>query len=92
MKEETAGELNAVYKEHINSVLSTSGHLKKLIDDLLDFSIIEIGNLKINLSACPVKEAIDACIQRVVGRADTKCISVHNTDNADSSLSVLADP
>ena len=91
MKEETAGELNAVYREHINSVLSTRGHLKNIIDDLLDFSIIEIGKLKINLTACPGKEAIDACIQMVAGRADTKRITIHYTDNAESSLSVLAD-
>ncbi|MDH5446709.1 MAG: hypothetical protein OEY52_14245, partial [Gammaproteobacteria bacterium] len=41
MKEETAGELNQVYKGYSNDIISASKHLKSIIDDLLDFSVIE---------------------------------------------------
>lgn len=92
MHEETAGELNAVYKGYIGYTLTASKHLKNIIDDLLDFSVIEIGKLKINITACPVKEAINECIPMVTGRADSRGITIQLADDAGLSLIVLADP
>lgn len=92
MVEETAGELNAVYKGYCHDILSASNHLKNIINDLLDFSIIEIGKLKINISTCRVKTHIEECIQMVKPRANDHQIDIQFADTADMSLAVLADP
>ncbi len=91
MNEGAAGELNQVYKGYAHDILSASSHLKNIISDLLDFSVIEIGKLKINISSCPLKEAIDDCIQMVTNRASEHNIHIQLADSADTDLAVLAD-
>ena len=91
MQEETAGKLNPVYKGYVQDTLSASRHLKNIINDLLDFSIIEIGKLKITIGSCPLKNSIDECIQMVINRANHHQIQIKFADKADTQLAVLAD-
>lgn len=91
MREETAGELNAVYKEYVESTLTASHHLKNIINDLLDFSVIEIGKLKIKIVSCPIKAVLDECISMVATRASENNIQIQYSDDAQTKLAVLAD-
>lgn len=91
MKEETAGRLNSVYKEYVDSTLSASGHLKNIIDELLDFSILEIGKLKTNIKSHPIKHISDDAIQMVSHKAREKEITIHYAENIDAHAQILVD-
>lgn len=92
MAEETAGELNAVYKGYTNDIKTASQHLKHIIDDLLEFSVIEIGKLKIKITHCNIKQNLDECITMVRKRADDQGIQIQLKETAQTSLGILADP
>jgi len=92
MTEQAAGELNSVYQGYAKDIVTASKHLKNIIDDLLDFSVIEIGKLKINIASCPLLESINECIQMVLNRASEHNIEIRYAEQANTGLTVLADP
>src|SRR5262249_3902034 len=49
LKAETAGPLNPKQAEYVNAVVKASGELRKLINDVLDLSDIESGNMTVDL-------------------------------------------
>ncbi|MDH5407385.1 MAG: HAMP domain-containing histidine kinase [Gammaproteobacteria bacterium] len=91
MIEETAGELNSVYKEYADSMHTASKHLQSIIDELLDFSMIEIGKIKTFIAPCQVKKVIDSCIQIVDRKADEKNISITYANDIDNNAMIMVD-
>lgn len=91
MKEETAGSLNSVYKEYVDSTLSASGHLKNIIDELLDFSVLEIGKLKTNIQSHGIKSITDDAIRMVSNKAREKEISIGYAAQAVDTASIMVD-
>jgi len=91
MKEETAGRLNPVYKEYVDSTLSASYHLKSIIDELLDFSVLEIGKLKTNIKPHTIKPLIDDSIRMVTNKAREKGISIHYDEQSDNAAQIMVD-
>lgn len=58
LSDEIPGSLNNTQQDYLNDVLTSSAHLLALINDLLDFSHIESGKLKINPEQMDLAEAL----------------------------------
>jgi signal transduction histidine kinase len=56
---ENYGSLNEQQKKYISTVLNNGNHLLKLINDLLDFSNIETGEMELHINEFRVSDAID---------------------------------
>ncbi len=65
------------YKEYAQDINSSGAHLLSLINEVLDLSKLEAGELKIVESEIDVTEAVKACVKMVEGRAtdDSPAIS-----------------
>jgi two-component system cell cycle sensor histidine kinase PleC len=70
MMQETLGPLGHVsYREYVRDVRESGIHLLKIINDILDLSKIEVGQLQLNDTPIDLREAIECCMRIVRERA-----------------------
>ena len=85
LAEETAGELNDKQKRFVGHIKQGSAHLLQLINDILDLSKIEAGQLELRCEDFQVKDALPEVLSTIRPLAMAKNIQVqHNlkTDRA----------
>ncbi|HXM20856.1 MAG TPA: response regulator, partial [Terriglobales bacterium] len=85
----TPGELNSKQKRFVNHIKQGSGHLLQLINDILDLSKIEAGQLELRREDFQVKDALPEVLSTIRPLAMAKNIQVQHKLKAD--LSVHAD-
>lgn len=90
LTEGVAGEVNDGQREYLNDIRLSGTHLLRLINDILDYSKLEAGKLRlqnevVNL-ASPVREAVGML------QANAQKKGVLLTETCDDGLSVLGDP
>jgi signal transduction histidine kinase len=56
------GKLNSKQAEYLGHVVSASGVLKTLIDDILDLATIDAGAMALDITPAPLQPAIDSCL------------------------------
>jgi PAS domain S-box-containing protein len=71
-----SGPINDEQKKQLNMVYNSAKHLLSLIQDILDVSKIESGQLKINISRFKIHTAIEGVIQSVKPLANSKGVSL----------------
>lgn len=71
-----AGPLNAEQLKQLGMVRSSARHLLELINDVLDLSKIEAGQLKIKVEAFDLRESVDRAMSLVKPFADKKELSL----------------
>ncbi|PTL40105.1 ATP-binding protein [Alkalicoccus saliphilus] len=49
----------------LNRINNSSNHLLELIKEILDFSAIEAGNIRLNIKPLPVKKVLEECISSI---------------------------
>ena len=76
---EYAGALNPSQRSYVDGIYQSSQHLGALISDIIDLATIEAGYLKLNISAFPVRSAID----NVVALLGTRLKGQHLTITVD---------
>ncbi len=76
LAEGTAGTLNAKQQRFVNHIKQGSSHLLQLINDVLDLSKIEAGQLEIRCENFPVAEAIPEVLSNIRPLAMAKNIEV----------------
>ena len=89
LAEQTAGELNEKQKRFVNHIKQGSAHLLQLINDILDLSKIEAGQLELRSEQFQISEALPEVLSTIRPLAMAKQITVQHTPAAD--LSVYAD-
>jgi signal transduction histidine kinase/DNA-binding response OmpR family regulator len=89
LAEQTAGQLNDKQKRFVHHIKQGSGHLLQLINDILDLSKIEAGQLEFNCEAFQIGEALPEVLSTIRPLAMAKHITVEN--KIESDLSVFAD-
>ena len=82
--------LNANQKSSMNEIMNASRHLLDLIDEVLDLTKIETGNVEIHLKSTSITEVIQESIGIAVTMADAKKIKIANVVT-DDQLIVMAD-
>ena len=89
LADETPGELNDKQKRFVNHIKQGSGHLLQLINDILDLSKIEAGQLELRCEDFQLKDALPEVLSTIRPLAMIKNIQVQQKLKTD--LSVYAD-
>jgi len=89
LAEQTAGELNIKQKRFVNHIKQGSAHLLQLINDILDLSKIEAGQLELHCEGFQVNEALPEVLSTIRPLAMAKNIQVQHKLEID--LPVYAD-
>jgi len=89
LAEGTPGELNEKQKRFVNHIKQGSAHLLQLINDILDLSKIEAGQLELRREDFAVKDALPEVLSTIRPLAMAKNIQVHQ--NEDGEARVYAD-
>ncbi len=71
-----AGDLNDPQKEFVNIIISSSDHMNKLIDTLLDISLIEAGKLAVVRKKVNLDQFIKEIIREFTLQATEKNITI----------------
>jgi signal transduction histidine kinase/CheY-like chemotaxis protein len=87
--EETAGQLNVKQKRFVNHIKNGSTHLLQLINDILDLSKIEAGQLELRCEDFKVEDALPEVLSTIRPLAMAKNIQVQH--KVGPVLSVYAD-
>src|SRR5204862_820914 len=81
LAEENAGELNDKQKRFVGHIKQGADHLLQLINDILDLSKIEAGQLEIRCEDFQIKEALPEVLSTIRPLAMAKGIRVeHNVE------------
>lgn len=75
--------------DYVNTLYHSANQLYELLENLLEWSRVQLGNVKCNLRVLNLKEIISDNISLISTKADTKKISIYNM--VDSSINVKAD-
>jgi signal transduction histidine kinase len=70
--QELAGPLNDEQKKQLGMVSDSSEHLLSLINDVLDLSKIEAGQLRISAETCDLRQVLGQVVRTVRPLAETK--------------------
>ncbi len=82
LAEETAGQLNEKQKRFVNHIKKGSGHLLQLINDILDLSKIEAGQLEIRCEDFQVEDALPEVLSIIRPLAMAKNIQIERMVDA----------
>jgi signal transduction histidine kinase len=69
LHEKLFGELNDKQEEYLDDILSSANHLLSLINDILDLSKVEAGQVELELGTFSLREALERGIVMVRERA-----------------------
>ncbi len=89
LAEQTAGQLNDKQKRFVHHIKQGSSHLLQLINDILDLSKIEAGQLELRCEGFQISEALPEVLSTIRPLAMAKQITVEH--KLESDLPVYAD-
>jgi signal transduction histidine kinase len=69
LRERMFGELNAKQEEYLDDILSSGNHLLSLINDVLDLSKVEAGQVELEVAPFSLREALERGVVMVRERA-----------------------
>ena len=69
LREEIVGEVNEKQAEYLDDILSSANHLLSLINDVLDLSKVEAGQVELEVAPFSLREALERGIVMVRERA-----------------------
>jgi signal transduction histidine kinase len=69
LKEKMVGEVNEKQAEYLEDILASGNHLLALIDDILDLSKVEAGQVELELAPFSLEEALQRGVVMVRERA-----------------------
>src|SRR6266478_2634364 len=84
LAEQTAGQLNDKQKRFVNHIKQGSSHLLQLINDILDLSKIEAGQLELRSEEFLVKDALPEVLSTIHPLAMAKSIRVEQKMESNS--------
>jgi signal transduction histidine kinase len=83
LRERMFGEVNEKQEEYLDDILSSGNHLLSLIDDILDLSKVEAGQVELEVSAFSLREALERGVVMVRERAMQEGVQVALTPVTD---------
>ena len=86
------GKLDETGQYMVNMAYRNSNHLLTLINDLLDFSEIDSGNIKINIEKVNISDEINNVIESLNHAAKQKGLQLNSNIDTNISPQVMLDP
>ena len=87
LREKLFGEVNEKQEEYLDDILSSGNHLLALINDVLDLSKIEAGQVELEIAPFSLREALERGVVTVKERAITNGVGL--TLKADPHVGVV---
>src|SRR5205085_1606342 len=87
LREKMFGEINQKQQEYLDDILSSGNHLLSLINDVLDLSKVEAGQVELELGDFSLREALGRGVSMVRERATKSEVLV--TLELDSTVDVV---
>ena len=76
LREKLFGELNEKQDEYVEDILTSGNHLLALIDDILDLSKVEAGQVELEVAPFSLREALERGVVMVRERATQNGVQV----------------
>jgi signal transduction histidine kinase len=76
LKKNLFGELNEKQEEYVEDILSSGNHLLSLINDVLDLSKVEAGQIELELAPFSLREAVERGVVMIRERASKSGVAV----------------
>jgi signal transduction histidine kinase len=78
-------------KGYAQEIENAGNHLLSLVNDVMDLSRIETGNMEVTLDSIPLKSVIDECLAMMNPLAQKYGVKLDSTNISDMDLNVLTD-
>jgi len=82
--------LDAAQREWVRDVLKAGNHLQQMVDELMDLSLIEAGQLKLALAPVKLEALVGEVLQMIDGLVQARSLAV-SVDLVDVQGDILAD-
>ena len=76
LRERMFGEINEKQEEYLDDILASGNHLLSLINDVLDLSKVEAGQIELEIAPFSLREALERGVVMVRERATKTACSV----------------
>jgi signal transduction histidine kinase len=76
LRKQVFGEINAKQHEYLGDILSSADHLLALINDVLDLSKVEAGQIELRVAPFSLREALERGVVMVRERASKEGVQV----------------
>ena len=87
LREGISGEVNAKQREYLDDILTSANHLLALINDVLDLSKVEAGQVELQVAPFSLQEALERGVSMVREQATQDGVQVEL--HANNSLDVV---
>ena len=87
LRERISGEINAKQEEYLDDILTSANHLLALINDVLDLSKVEAGQVELQVARFSLQDALERGVSMVRERATKDGVQV--TLHANGGLDVV---
>ena len=84
--------LSGPQRESVGEIIGAGCHLLELVNEILDLSQIESGNIKLNMTIVQIGNLLDECIALIKPTTTNRGIDINQTRSAESGAHIIADP
>ena len=86
LREGMVGEVNEKQREYLEDILSSGNHLLSLINDVLDLSKVEAGQVELDVAPFSLRDALESGIVMVRERATTDGVQITLAESSDVNV------
>jgi signal transduction histidine kinase len=76
LRERISGEINAKQEEYLDDIITSANHLLSLINDVLDLSKVEAGQVELQVAPFSLQDALERGVSMVREQATTDGVQV----------------
>ena len=87
-----AGPLGDRQQEFVERIKASSQHLLGLVNDVLDISRVEAGEMPVAMVAAPARTIVDEALQIITPQAGASGLSIAEEWHCDRSVELMGDP
>jgi signal transduction histidine kinase len=86
LREGMVGDVNEKQREYLDDILSSGNHLLSLINDVLDLSKVEAGQVELEVAPFSLRDALESGVVMVRERATTDGLQITIAESADVNI------
>ncbi|MBC8451894.1 MAG: response regulator [Rhodospirillaceae bacterium] len=91
LNEDPRSPLDANQERYVGQILRSGNHLLHLIDEVLDLSKIELGNLEINSEVLDLGEILDECVSTAEALSASRGVSIIASSSSQTPPKIYGD-